>query len=119
MAEPVQSNGTQSPLYGGRLADVVSDLDLHDMLLERGTSGLRRSAGFIREEPLTDLVGQAGIRKYTEMKNNSAVVGSCLFAFEMLLRQVTWQLQPADKSPEAQRYADLVQGMLFHDIDQP
>jgi hypothetical protein len=119
MAEPV-TNGAAPPLQGvNGVNTVVQDLDLHDMLIQRGTSGLRRAGGYIREEYDPHLMGQAAIRTFKEMRDTSAVVGASLFAIEWLIRAVTWELRPADDSDEAAAYAELVDGMLFQDLDQP
>jgi hypothetical protein len=122
MSEPV-SNGTQYPTIPvtpePRLTQVVQDLDLAELLMERGTSGLRRAGGFVREELLQDLVGLEGVKKYKQMSENSPVIGACLFAIEMRIRNVKWIMKPADTSPEAQHYADLASSMLFDDLDLP
>jgi hypothetical protein len=122
MADPVRDNGSipPPPLWApSALTDVVEHLDLRDLMLERGTTGLKRAGGYIREEPLSELAGQAGIRKFGEMKNTSPVIGACLYAIEMRMRQVRWTFEPADATPEAQYYADLAHGMLFDDLDMP
>src|SRR5262249_5053996 len=120
MSEPV-SNGTQYPNPWANTVynQVDTDLDLKDLMIERGTSGLHRAGGFIREEYLPQLQGKQAVAVYTPLLDRSPVVGSCLFAIEMLIRSVEWHLQPADESAEAQRYADLVHGMLFDDLDMP
>lgn len=121
MSEPV-TNGTHAPLFPApdpHLTAVVEHLDLRELLLERGTSGLRRAGGYVREEMLTDLVGLTGVRKYTDMKNNSAVIGACLYALEMLIRNVRWHFKPVDTSDTAQHYAEIADGMLFDDLDMP
>jgi hypothetical protein len=123
MAELVtNTNGAQYPSQDPRdssLTQVVNDLDLRDLMIERGTSGLRRAGGYVREELLVELTGLAGIRKYKEMSDNSPVIGACLFAIQMLMRNVKWFVTPADTSDEAQRYADILSGMLFEDLDLP
>jgi hypothetical protein len=122
MAEPVHGNGNipPPPLFAPTsLTAVVADLDLRDLMLERGTTGLRRAGGFVREEPLQELTGRVGIQKYKEMSDNSPVIGACLYAIQMLMRNVHWHIKPADTSPEAQHYADLLHGMLFDDMAMP
>jgi len=122
MAEIVSNtNGAYAPSAppDPPLTQVVEDLDLRDLLLERGTSGLRRAGGYVREDLLVELTGQRGVQKYKEMRDNSAVVGACLFAIEMLMRNVRWTVRPVDTSADAQRYADLLHGMLFDDLDMP
>jgi len=62
--------------------------------LELGQSGLRQSAGHIREEFLRDLAGWRGAQVYREMRDNDPVVGAILFSVEMLLRGVEWRVDP-------------------------
>lgn len=78
-------------------------------LVELGTTGLKRSSGFIREEFLRELQGQRGMKAYREMRDNSAIVGACLGAIEMLIRQVSWCVEPYDSAiTEDQKRADFV-----------
>lgn len=122
MAELI-TNGTQFAEPPGSsdpaASAVVDRLDLRDLLIERGTTGLKRAGGFVREDFLVELNGQQGVRKYREMADNSPVIGGCLFAIQMLIRNVKWRIKPADDSPEAARYAELLSGMLFDDLDMP
>ena len=46
------------------------------------------------EEFLTELQGQKGIEVYKEMSENDDIIGAMLFAIEMLMRQVTWDIEP-------------------------
>lgn len=89
-----------------------------DLFLELGTTGLRQFGGFVREEFLPVLSGQRGARTYREMRDNDAIIGAALYALEMLVRRVAWEIHPVDTSPQAQQYADLVSGMLFQDMAQ-
>jgi hypothetical protein len=121
MADPRSptGNGTYAPPYAGRLSDIAQGPDLTELMLERGVSGLRRAGGYIKEDYLVELQGTQGQRRFREMRDTSPVVGACLFAIEMLCRQAPWTVEPADDSPEAQHYAELVEGMLFKDLDMP
>lgn len=129
MAEQ-QSNGTTPPVvpvlpaappYGAQTgyAGLAEDLDEAQLLIERGTTGLRRSAGYVREEILTELSGRQGMLLYRQMTDNDAVIGACLLAIQMLLRNVTWRIQPADQTQLALAHADFVDGALFHDLQMP
>jgi hypothetical protein len=121
MADPVTSNGNipPPPMWAPtHLTDVVEHLDIRDLMLERGTTGLKRAGGYVREDFLPDLIGQQAIRKFREMRDNSPVIGACLFAIEMLIRNVRWRLVPADTSDEAQGFADVINDMLFEDLNQ-
>jgi hypothetical protein len=123
MAESL-TNGTTYPAPrppdpAHPLTELIQHLDLKDMMLERGTSGLHRAGGFVKEDLLVELTGLEGVRRYKDMRDNSAVVGACLYAIEMRLRNVRWRLTPVNTSDEAQHYATLAEGMLFEDLDQP
>lgn len=66
-----------------------------------GTTGLRQYSGYISEEFLKELRGWNGARVYREMSDNDPIVGAVLFAITMLVRQVEWNVQAADDTPEA------------------
>lgn len=61
---------------------------------EVGVTGLRHYGGYVVEEWLARLVGPRGAKAYREMSDNDPVVGSVLFAIEMLARGVRWTVQP-------------------------
>jgi len=62
-----------------------------------GVTGLMRFSGIINEEFLLELRGIRGIRVYKEMRDNDPLIGSLLFAIDMLLRSVDWTVEPRDK----------------------
>jgi hypothetical protein len=57
--------------------------------VELGSTGLKRSAGYISEEFLPALRGRKAVQVYREMADNDPVVGALLFAVDRLLRQIT------------------------------
>lgn len=69
-------------------------------LAEIGMTGLRRSGGYVQEEWLRDLQRQPW-KKYREMAENDAVVGSTLYATTMLMRRTSRRVEPADKHQRA------------------
>lgn len=71
-----------------------------------GLSGLKRAAGYVQEEYLSELVGQRGVRVYTEMSEQDPVISGILFVIEMLVRGVKWKFVPADDSEKAKAFAD-------------
>jgi len=79
--------------------------------MEIGSSGLKRWGGFVAEEFLRELRGPRGMKVYREMRDNSDVVGACLGAIEMLIRQVKWSVEPAegDTSREGKERAEFVE----------
>lgn len=81
-------------------------------LVEIGTTGLKRSSGFIHEEFLRELQGQRAIKVYREMASNDPIVGAILFALTTLIKRVTYIIEPADDSPEAEENAEFIDQAL-------
>lgn len=80
----------------------------YDLYESRGSSGLRRSGGFIYDERNPKLTGSQGARTYREMADNDPVIGGILHAFESLVRAVEWRVEPANASEPAKVWADFV-----------
>jgi len=85
---------------------------------EVGRSGLRRFGGEIFEEFLPILRGQRGMKIFREMKDNDPVIGSMLFAFEFLSRQVTWRIEPASEDNDDQERAEFISCALLDCFSQ-
>ena len=73
---------------------------------ELGTTGLRESGGFIHDETLPALAPGKKNRVWREMDDNDPVIGSLMFAIEMLVRQVEWRVDPADGASVAEMVAE-------------
>jgi hypothetical protein len=85
------------------------------LFTQLGSSGLRTSGGFVREEYLHQLAGMQAVRQYREMGDNSPAIAGILFAITSLLRKVKWRTEPADDSPEAAEMQDFAES-LRHDM---
>lgn len=81
-------------------------------LSEFGTSGLKRSSGFVTEEFLPSLRGARGAKVYREMADNDPVVGSVLYAIEKIITRLEWRIDPFDDSDEAKAQAEFIQSCL-------
>ena len=77
-------------------------------LTELGTSGLRRSGGFVHEEFLNQLRGRRGFLVYREMADNDPVIGSILYAIEKVVLRLEWRIDPFDDSPEAEEVRNFI-----------
>ncbi len=77
-----------------------------------GSSGLKRSGGFVLEEPLSNLRGLQAVRTYKEMRDNASVIGAIRFLIRSLARQVDINIEPADQSPAALEQSDFVEQAL-------
>jgi hypothetical protein len=79
---------------------------------EIGVTGLRRFGGHVHEEFLPELRGTRAMKAYREMRDNSAIVGACLSAIEMLIRQVSWSVEPASQQGEDLRRGEFLESCL-------
>ena len=84
---------------------------------EYGRIGQRRYAGIFFEEFLTELQGQKGIEAYKEMSENDDIIGAMLFAIEMLMRQVTWEIEPAGNKIQDKKAAEFIKSCM-NDMEQ-
>lgn len=75
---------------------------------EIGRLGQRRWGGVFQEEFLRELRGRRGMETYREMSDNDDIVGAIIFAIELLIRQVDWDVQPGGPSEADQAAADFV-----------
>jgi len=86
---------------------------------ELGTTGLKRSSGYITENPLRELQGARGRKTFSEMGEVDPVLGALLFTIDMLMRHVKWEVVPVDKNDdEAIATAAFVDSAL-QDLQRP
>lgn len=88
-----------------------------DVFGEYGRIGQRRYGGVFFEEFLTELQGQKGIEIYKEMSENDDIIGAMLFAIEMLMRQVTWDIEPAGNTKADKNAAEFIKSCM-NDMEQ-
>ena len=79
---------------------------------ELGATGLKRSVGFLDEEFLPQLRGRKAVQVYKEMSENDPMVGAMLFAIKMLLRNVSWNVEPGGRSRQDAEAAKLVESCM-------
>ena len=79
------------------------------MYTPKGRVGQRRYGGRFFEEFLPALQGRQGIEMYKQMAENDSVVGAILFAVEMLVRQVRFDVEPASDEERDFRAAKFVE----------
>ena len=63
---------------------------------EIGDTGLKYSWGIVTEEFLPQLQGDKANKAYREMGDNDPIAGAVLYAFENMVRQVTWTATGSD-----------------------
>lgn len=64
---------------------------------ELGSSGLRRSGGYINEEFLPQLQGVKGFKVFREMHDNDPVVGAMLYAIDKVVTRLEWHVEGEDE----------------------
>lgn len=74
-----------------------------------GRVGQRKYAGIFTEEYDIKLRGRKGVEVYKEMSESDSVIGSMLFAVEMLLRQAEWHVEPSGDSEIDKKAAEFVE----------
>jgi len=79
---------------------------------ELGLPGLRQWGGYVFEEFRPELQGLRGARVFREMRDNDAIVGAMLYAFEQLMGQVSWRVEPASQDVADKATAAFVQECL-------
>lgn len=86
---------------------------------EVGQTGLRQYGGFIFDEDLPALSGKEALRKYAEMELDP-VIGAFLFAIKMLIRNVQWNVNPAEGHEDEAANDEAVKFLkevLFEDME--
>jgi len=84
---------------------------------ELGVGGLQVYTGEIRaDEFLRELKGRRAVKKYREMRDNDSIVGAVMYAIEQILRDVEYEVVPADESDQAFDEAEFVKSVL-EDMD--
>ncbi len=70
--------------------------------------GSGMGSGIFYEEFLPELRGRKGVETYREMSENDDIIGAVLFAIEMLMRQVEWNVQEAGTSADDKKAAEFI-----------
>ena len=87
-------------------------------MVELGTTGLKHYGGILDDEFNNDLKGKKGREVFREMADNDPVVGAMLFAVEMLIRQVNWDVDAAGDDQQDLDNAEFLRSCM-DDTDRP
>jgi hypothetical protein len=103
-------HSTPSTIADDQAMDEVKRLETGPLWMnELGTTGLKRSAGYIDEEFLPHLRGRKAVQVYREMGDNDAISSAMLFTITQLLRGVDWPVVPGGKTKDDLKAAKLVE----------
>jgi len=109
---------TRKPAARKPAAPARGPKTIKDHTVELGATGLKHFGGILDEEFNPKLKGKRGREVFQEMSENDPVVGAVLFAIEMLLRQVTWDVDAASDDEQDQANADFLRECM-DDLDRP
>lgn len=101
-----------TPAMYGEQSDLAVVADIAENAspyIELGSTGLKRSAGYVDEEFLPQLRGRKSVQVYREMGDNDAITGALLYTVQNLIRNVNWTVIPAGKSREHAQAAKLLE----------
>ncbi len=111
------------------MSEPIEKLDLSDVDVDAtpdpfatyGITGLKRSSvdgyGTIDEEWHRELQGSSGAKMYREIADNNATVGAVLFTCDSFTRQLEFEVDAADDSPQAEEAKEFFETVLA-DLDQ-
>jgi len=88
-----------------------------NVFTEYGNLGQYRYGGWFFEDFLRELRGRKGVEVFKEMAENDDIIGSVLFAIEMLMRQVEWNIKEAGNSEADVRAAEFIYSCM-NDMDE-
>lgn len=89
-----------------------------ELTTELGTTGLEHNAGIIDDEFLTELQDDKGKKVYREMSENDPVISGFLFAIEMLIREVSWDVEAASPDKDDMERKEFLETCM-HDMENP
>lgn len=81
-------------------------------MAEIGRIGQRRYGGIFYEEFLPELQGTRGMKAYREMADNDDTVGAIMFAIKMLIRHVSWSIEPCGDGTKDREAAEFIESCM-------
>lgn len=97
------------------MPDIYTGMPSASIMDDIGSTGLLEYGGYVQEDSRKDMWGLRGIRQYKEMADTDPVVGAVLFGMEMLIRKVTWRVEPFSEDEQHLNDAQFVDEAL-HDM---
>lgn len=85
---------------------------------EVGSQGTENYSGYAAEEYLQQMRGKQRADKFDEMRRSDPQVSMCLSAVKDPIKSASWTIEPGDDTPEAKDDAELIEHILFKDMDK-
>lgn len=83
-----------------------------------GSFGTISYGGYASEDYLSSLRGRKRADIFDQMRRSDPQITMCLAAVKNPIKSANWEIEPADDSAEAKADAELIEHILFNDMDQ-
>lgn len=93
----------------------INTINIH--VDETGTSGTENYGGYYYEEYLSTLRGTQAADLWDQMRRSDPKVKMVLSAVKNPIKSAHWTIQPSNSSDSAKRHAELVEQILFKDLE--
>jgi phage gp29-like protein len=84
-----------------------------------GSYGTASYGGYASEEYLSTLRGRARADIFDQMRRSDTQVRLCLSAVKNPIKSATFEVEPGEDTDEAKADAELIEHILFNDMDSP
>lgn len=84
---------------------------------EIGRTGLRQWGGYVIEEWLAELQGRRAAEYFRELSDTDPIIGGILTSIEVLVRKVTWWIEPASSDPEEIQRQEFFEDVFFERLE--
>ena len=80
---------------------------------EVGSSGLRRTGGFVLEEFLSQLKHPKAQKVYREMSDNDPIIGAYIYGMEKVITRLKWAVAAGSETPQAEANRVFIEECLY------
>lgn len=97
-------------------SDLVKKVTIH--VEETGSSGTEIFGGYYNEEYLAKLRGTPAMDLYDQMRRSDPKIKMVLSAVKNPIKSAQWKVQPGDVGEQYKLHAELIEQILFKDLEQ-
>lgn len=87
-----------------------------------GSTGTEVYRGYLQEDYLQEMRGYLRAKTFDQMRRGDAAIKMCLNSVKNTIRSATWEVHKSEQmenQEEAQKHADFISHILFHDLNKP
>lgn len=94
----------------------VKQVSLH--VIESGSSGIENYSGYISEEYLQKLRGEAAADVYDQMRRSDSNIAMLLNAVSNPIKGASWTVVSKDNSEQGEKIKNFIEYIVFNDLDK-